>query len=366
MTDRIAHRGPDATGAVEPRGRPDLGPPRPPPAVDHRPVRGGRPAVRQGRPDLSYNGELYNYRELRAELTSTGSRFRTSSDTEVVLEAWRHWGPDALPRFRGMFAFALLDERTGELVLARDPLGHQAAVLPAPRRRRGLRLRAEGDRARGRAPSCGSSPAPWSPRCSTTGCPSSAAPSTGVQKLPAGSWARFRPDGTQQRAALLATPPTWPPRPRQARPPTSREVIEESVDRAPGRRRAGVELPVRRPGLQHHHGRSPTRPTRQVDAYTITFRPEDQRLEAMPDDAVYARKVAAAVRHRAARDRDLPRHRRPAAADGRHPRRADRRPGRDQHAADVRGGPRRAASRSSCRGWARTSCSAATASTSPA
>ena len=72
---------------------------------------------------LVYNGELYNYKELRAELTTRGVRFATRSDTKVVLEAWRSWGPEALHRFRGMFAFALLDERTGELVLARDPFG---------------------------------------------------------------------------------------------------------------------------------------------------------------------------------------------------------------------------------------------------
>ena len=57
-----------------------------------------------------------------------------------------------------------------------------------------------------------------------------------------------------------------------------------------------------------------------IDAYTIAFRPEDQRLEAMPDDAVYARKVAAQLRHQAARDRDLTRHRWHAAPDRRRPR----------------------------------------------
>ena len=72
---------------------------------------------------LSYNGELYNFRELRRELASTGARFSTSSDTEVVLEAWHRWGPACLDRFRGMFAFSLFDERTGRLVLARDQLG---------------------------------------------------------------------------------------------------------------------------------------------------------------------------------------------------------------------------------------------------
>lgn len=67
------------------------------------------------------NGEIYNYLELRAELEALGHRFRTRSDTEVLLEAWGVWGPATLTRIVGMFAFALLDERRGVLVLARDP-----------------------------------------------------------------------------------------------------------------------------------------------------------------------------------------------------------------------------------------------------
>ena len=72
---------------------------------------------------LSYNGELYNYRELKTELASRGSTFSTSSDTEVVLEAWKQWGPGCLRKFRGMFAFAIFDEATRSLFLARDHLG---------------------------------------------------------------------------------------------------------------------------------------------------------------------------------------------------------------------------------------------------
>ena len=72
---------------------------------------------------ISYNGEIYNFREVRAELEAKGHRFRTESDTEVILAAWRQWGPDCLGRFNGMFAFALYDKGQDALFLARDRLG---------------------------------------------------------------------------------------------------------------------------------------------------------------------------------------------------------------------------------------------------
>lgn len=72
---------------------------------------------------VSYNGEIYNYVELREELKALGHRFRTDSDTEVLIEAYRAWGADCLPKFRGMFAFALHDRRRNKVILARDPFG---------------------------------------------------------------------------------------------------------------------------------------------------------------------------------------------------------------------------------------------------
>lgn len=82
-----------------------------------------------GRYVIAFNGEIYNYVELRELLLATGAVFRTRSDTEVILEAWREWGPDCLSRFRGMFAFALFDRRSGELVLARDPFGKKPLYI---------------------------------------------------------------------------------------------------------------------------------------------------------------------------------------------------------------------------------------------
>jgi len=74
---------------------------------------------------LAYNGEVYNYIELREELKSLGAVFQTASDTEVILQAYRIWGPECVNRFNGMFAFALWDERNQRLFVARDRFGEK-------------------------------------------------------------------------------------------------------------------------------------------------------------------------------------------------------------------------------------------------
>ncbi len=82
-----------------------------------------------GRYVMVYNGEVYNYRELRAELAAAGHEFATASDTEVVLTAWLQWGRAAFDRFDGMFALAIADTETGEVVLARDQFGIKPLYL---------------------------------------------------------------------------------------------------------------------------------------------------------------------------------------------------------------------------------------------
>lgn len=72
---------------------------------------------------IVFNGEIYNYRELRAELGSIGYSFYTSSDTEVLLTAWRHWGRDCLRRLTGMFSFVVIDHNASKLTCVRDAFG---------------------------------------------------------------------------------------------------------------------------------------------------------------------------------------------------------------------------------------------------
>jgi len=80
-------------------------------------------ATPNGRFHLIFNGEIYNYREIAAELASLGHSFRTRSDAEVLLLAWQEWGISVLPRLTGMFSFAVFDRQNATVLLARDPFG---------------------------------------------------------------------------------------------------------------------------------------------------------------------------------------------------------------------------------------------------
>jgi asparagine synthase (glutamine-hydrolysing) len=119
-TRTIHHRGPDQLGVFEDRTV-SLG------AVRLKIIdlsTGNQPITSpDGNTTIVFNGEVYNYRELRNQLKSAGTRFLTNSDTEVVLEAFRAWGPSSFQRLRGMFAFAIWDQRKAELHVVRDRLG---------------------------------------------------------------------------------------------------------------------------------------------------------------------------------------------------------------------------------------------------
>ena len=115
-------------------------------------------ATADGRLRIVFNGEIYNFLELRASSRRTACAFASHSDTEVLLHGYRAWGDGLLDRLRGMFAFALHDAERGELFLARDPLGIKPLYFaddggaPSPprcRRCAGRDLAASTPRARG-------------------------------------------------------------------------------------------------------------------------------------------------------------------------------------------------------------------------
>ncbi|MEL7219286.1 MAG: XrtA/PEP-CTERM system amidotransferase, partial [Pseudomonadota bacterium] len=120
MCDAMVHRGPDGSGVWT---APGVG-------LGHRRLSiidlEGSPQPMlsaDGRAVIVFNGEIYNFRELRSELKKDGARFQTEGDTEVILAAWRRWGVDCLEKLHGMFAFALYDLDQRQLLLARDRFG---------------------------------------------------------------------------------------------------------------------------------------------------------------------------------------------------------------------------------------------------
>jgi asparagine synthase (glutamine-hydrolysing) len=122
MLDFMRHRGPDGEGVrVDPGGRCILG---------HRrlaiidPAHGQQPMSNEDNTVwVVFNGCIYNYQEIARVLRRHGHRFRTNSDTEVIVHAWEQWGPGAVTRFNGMWAFAVFDSRTQTLFCSRDRMG---------------------------------------------------------------------------------------------------------------------------------------------------------------------------------------------------------------------------------------------------
>ena len=121
MRDAMSHGGPDDSG-VYLDGEKGL-------AFGHRRLSiidlspAGHQPMQREEITLVFNGEIYNYGELRQQLKASGQSFTTDSDTEVIIRAYQQWGTVCFERFRGMFALAIYDERKGELVLARDHAG---------------------------------------------------------------------------------------------------------------------------------------------------------------------------------------------------------------------------------------------------
>ena len=132
MADAIAHRGPDGEGFFETVALNDtcrIG-------LAHRRLAiidlatGQQPMCNEdGSVQIVFNGEVYNFQELRQELMARGHLFRTRSDTETIVRAYEEWGPDCVSRFRGMFAFAIWDGNRERLFIARDRYGKKPLFI---------------------------------------------------------------------------------------------------------------------------------------------------------------------------------------------------------------------------------------------
>ena len=132
MRDRLAHRGPDAArswigeignGNVIALGHRRL-------AILDLSESGNQPMFRADRSlVIAYNGEIYNFVELRDQLEGLGKRFESRSDTEVLLACYEQWGPDCLERLNGMFGFAIWDAKAGQLFVARDRFGEKPVFM---------------------------------------------------------------------------------------------------------------------------------------------------------------------------------------------------------------------------------------------
>lgn len=188
MADAIAHRGPDSEGYFE-DGRAALGFRRLA-IIDL--AGANQPLYNENRSlVLVFNGEIYNYRELRRQLIAAGHAFSTQGDAEVVLHGFERWGAGVLDRLRGMFAFALYDTATGELFCARDAFG----IKP-------LYYAAEGDRILFGSEIKGLLAHPYARRSLNERrlahwlcmeyLPDEETLFEGVRKLPAGHWLRWR------------------------------------------------------------------------------------------------------------------------------------------------------------------------------
>jgi asparagine synthase (glutamine-hydrolysing) len=295
VSSAIAHRGPDAAGhwKSDDQGSPVW--------LCHRRLSiidlssaANQPFEKDGLV-LIYNGEIYNYRELQQELSSLGATFRTSSDSEVLLEAWRRWGPESLDRLRGMFAFALFDVASRRLVLARDHLGIKPLFYRAERE--GLAFASELKALRPMMGEVRIDETALVASVMYSWVPDSHCMLQGVEKLAPGTWLEIGPDG-RRRVHRYWDPVTAAASAAEVgqmeRVDATRlgQVMEDSVAA-----HLVADVPVATflsggldsslitvMAMQHN---------REIDSYTISFRDEDQRYEDMPDDFTYARKIAA-------------------------------------------------------------------------
>ncbi len=238
---------------------------------------------------IVFNGEIYNFRELRKELEDKGHRFRSTGDTEIVLRSYQEWGVDCLRKFNGMFALAIFDTLTGELFAARDQVGikplyyyHSGRMLAFASEIKGLL----------QCPFIEKRP---DYEAIATPARFQISPLTGfmgIFKIPPAHYLTFR-------QGALSIRPFWKLEPRENSVVPESELVEE-MDALLGDA-VRLQMISDRPvgtflsgGLDSSIITALMRKntTADIHAFTIRFSDADQKFERMPDDSVYARKVA--------------------------------------------------------------------------
>jgi len=289
MTNVQSHRGPDdaglewfaATGSGLGHRRLsiiDLSP------AGHQPMRNDGGSLW-----ITFNGEVYNYEEVREDLVGRGHRFRSGSDTEVILKAYETWGPECLERLNGMFAFAIYDPGKDELFAARDRLGIKPFYYHHDGQRFVFASEVKALLASGQVPAAPDIEALHTPARFQV------SPRTGFEgilKLPPGH-------SLTLREGRLSLRRYWQIRPREDQGVSLRQATEqlEALLRDSVRLQMIADVRV---GTFLSGGVDSsvvsalmTTLTREpIHSFTIAFSPEDQRFEKMPDDARYARQVA--------------------------------------------------------------------------
>ena len=288
-SDLQAHRGPDAHGVQwwEEHGSGfghrrlsilDLSP------AGHQPM-----ATPDRRYWITFNGEIYNFQDIRCKLERKGLKFRSSGDTEVILRAYEVWGADCVKEFNGMFAFAIFDAVTGRLFAARDHIG----IKPFYYWHDGARLAFASEiKALLRCPFV-----PRSPDLDALATPArfQISPATGfvgIKKLPPAHCLSF--EGGELKLWCY-----WQLQPREENGASDGTLVDEMdallgdavrlqmiADRPVGAfLSGGLDSSIISALMRKNYAGD-------IHAFTISFSAADQKYERMPDDCLYAKKVA--------------------------------------------------------------------------
>ena len=241
MAGALAHRGPDEFGLYRDRRA----------GLAHARLSiidlstGAQPLSNEdGSLWIAFNGEIFNYLELRRALAARGHAFRTQSDTEVIVHAFEEWGAEAFARFNGQWAAALWNARSGELTLARDRLG----VRPLHLLRRDGRLyfasEAKAIFAADRAIPRRIDPRGLDDVFTFWSCPAPRTCFEGVEELPPGTWRSFV--GGAERAGTTWTPraPRSPAEERQGTPEEAAAAVRAALEEATSLRMLRADVPV--------------------------------------------------------------------------------------------------------------------------